>query len=571
MRMLAVLLTVVSVAVGQTPHLTLRPVAQNLRIPWELHWGPDSMLWTTERAGIVSRIHPETGEQQVVLDHRSVVQERGEGGLLGLALHPAFPDSPYVYLAINLGTEDSMYRTIERWQYAASENTLVGGVEIFRITPASYGHQGCRLAFGPDGMLYITTGDNHTDGWVAQDVSSPLGKVLRLRPDGSIPSDNPIPGNPMWTYGHRNPQGLAILPDGTIYTSEHGNMIEDEVNLLVKGGNYGWPGVEGPCDEDYELAFCDTVNPLPPVYSSGVVDTDAFSGLAYYNSDRFPALGNSLLMVNLKRSNLLQMHLTADRTSIESVTSWFPYAVGRIRDIAVSPDGRIFLCTSNRDPNAKIPFPIQGDDRIYEVVLVQAEAVAQLEGPDTLRVQTYEDNTLYFSANVTNLGNAPTTITAIERVITDGPLDHAHWRLPFVIMPGMTYPVDLRYFPWEAGKHLGHVRLISSNSNNVDIFIDGTALAVSVSEGGWQDAVSVYPQPFSSSVTIEIPASVGMATLSVLTMDGREVWSTTGQGSSALEWNGTDAAGRIVPPGTYAVVITDGTTTLRSLVQKSQQ
>lgn len=571
MRLLAVLLTVVGVAVGQTPHLTLRPVAQGLRLPWEVHWGPDGMLWTTERSGIVSRIHPETGEKQVVLDYRSVVQERGEGGLLGLALHPSFPDSPYVYLAINLGTEDSMYRTIERWQYVANENTLVGGVEIFRITPASYGHQGCRLVFGPDGMLYVTTGDNHTDGWVAQDVLSPLGKVLRLRPDGSIPSDNPIPGNPMWTYGHRNPQGLAILPDGTIYTSEHGNMIEDEVNLLVKGGNYGWPGVEGPCDEDYEQAFCDSVKPLAPFFSSGPEDTDAYSDLVYYNHDLYPELRNSLLLTTLKRSTLLQLHLNNDRTAVESVTRLFPYAVGRIRDIEVSPDGRVFFSTSNRDPNARAPFPLESDDVIYEMIPVDAEQVADLQGPDTIRVQTMEDETVFFTAPVKNVGTAPTTITAIERVITDGPLDHAHWRLPFVIMPGMTYPVDLRYFPWEAGKHLGHVRLISSNSNNVDIFIDGTALAVSVSEGGWQDAVSVYPQPFSSSVTIEIPASVGTATLSVLTMDGREVWSTTGQGSSALEWNGTDAAGRIVPPGTYAVVITDGTTTLRSLVQKSQQ
>lgn len=572
MRILALLFMIVSVAVAQNPQLTLRPVVKNLRIPWEIHWGPDSMLWTTERAGVVSRINPETGSQTVVLDHRSTVFEFVEGGLMGLTLHPSFPDSPYVFLAMNHGTKGDSYRTVERWSYVAEQDTLVDGVEIFRVTPANWGgHQGCRLAFGPDGMLYFTSGDNHTDGWVAQDLSNNLGKVLRIRPDGTIPSDNPFPGSPVWTYGHRNPQGLVVLPDGTIVTTEHGNTTEDEVNVLMKGANYGWPGVEGPCDEDYEQAFCDSVETVPPFFSSGPLDTDAYSDLVYYSHDRYPQFRNSFLLTTLKRSTLLQLRLNDDRTAVESVRHLFPYAVGRIRDVEVSPEGRIFLCTSNRDPNARAPFPVENDDVIYEITPADAEAVAVLQGPDTIRVQTTEDETVYFTAPVKNVGTAPTTIIAIERIITEGPLDHAHWRLPFVIMPGMTYPVDLRYFPWEVGKHVGHVRLISENSNNVDIFIDGTALAVSVSEGEWQDHIAMHPQPFSNTVSVQIPASIGAGTVTIRDMTGRDVWSTTAQGSAVIEWNGCNAQGQSLAPGTYVVMISDGASTLRSLLHKSQQ
>ena len=552
-----------------TGGLTLRSVAQGLRIPWEIQWGPDNALWTTERGGIVSRIDPEMGTRSIILDHSDKMLQRGEGGMLGLALHPQFPDSAFVYLAINYGTDNTPeYRTIERWAYDAAADSLVSGTEIFRITPAAIGHQGCRLAFGPDGMLYVTTGDNHGDGWVPQDPDSPLGKVLRLRPDGSIPDDNPVPGNPFWSLGHRNPQGLTILPDGTILTSEHGNIIEDEVNMIVKGANYGWPGVEGPCDDEFEQDFCDSVNPGPPFYSSGPEDTDAYSDLDFYDHERYPVFQNSLLMATLKRSTLFQLHLNEDRAAVDSVTHWFPYGVGRIRDIEVSPEGRIFICTSNRDPNGKAPFPIDGDDRIYELVPVDTGAYAILEGPDTIRVETYEDETVYFSADVTNTGTAPTLITDIERVITSGPLDHAHWRKPFVIMPGMTYPVDLRYFPWESGDHVGQVRLLSDNSDDLDIHLVGKALPTSVLEGAWSDDLDVHPQPFSASVRIAVPETIGSGTASILDLDGRLLWKTPVEGSQTLIWHGTDNNGSSVSTGTYVLVLTDGTSTHRTLLHR---
>lgn len=567
----ALLATLTSSLVAGTHAFTLRPVASNLRIPWEIQWGPDNTLWTTERAGIVSRIDPESGRRSVILDHRSVVLERGEGGLLGLVLHPQFPDSPFVYLAMNHGSGDEPeYRTVERWQYQAQEDALVNGTEIFRITPSAIGHQGCRLQFGPDGMLYVTSGENWGDGWIAQDTTSPLGKVLRLRPDGSIPDDNPFEGSPVWTYGHRNPQGLVILPDGTIFTSEHGNIIEDEVNKLVKGANYGWPGVEGPCDDEFEQDFCDSVGPIPPFYSSGTEDTDAFSDLDFYDHERYPVFRNSLLMGTLKRSTLFQLHLNAEHTVVDSVSRWFPYGVGRIRDIEISPDGRVFICTSNRDPNAKAPFPVAGDDHIYEVVPVDTGAHAELRGPDTVWVETYENETVYFSANVTNVGTAPTLITDIERVITAGPLDHAHWRMPFMIMPGMTYAVELRYFPWESGDHVGQVRLKSDNSENLDIHLVGKALPTSVFEGTRSDEIAVHPQPFSSAVRITVPETIGNGLVRILDLDGRKIWTSAVEGTETIRWNGTDTRGRQVATGTYVLVVTDGTSVLRSLIHRIQ-
>jgi len=553
-----------------THTLTLRPVVSDMRIPWELHYGPDGHLWVTERPGFVNRIDPETGERTVILDHRSAMIARGEGGMMGRALHPQFPDSPFVFLAMTYGETQAEYRAFERWRYDAEQQKLVDQTEIYRIAPSAFGHQGGRMAFGPDGMLYITSGDNHGDGWVAQDPNVPLGKLLRLRPDGSVPDDNPIPGNPLWTLGHRNPQGIAFLPDGTIFTSEHGNTIEDEVNLIVKGGNYGWPAVEGPCDEDYEQDFCDSVSPLPPFFSSGPMDTEAFSDMAFYDHERFPQLRNSILLTTLKRSTIFQLHLNDSRTAVDSVTQLFRYAVGRIRDVSVTPDGRIFICTSNRDPNYYHPFPLEDDDHIYEIVALDPGDTAHIVGPDTVYVQGYAHETVYFSADVTNIGTAPTTITRIDRVITEGPLDHAHWTLPFVILPGMTYPVDLRFFPWDVDTHYGLVRLISDNSNNLDINLVGTSVAVSVREGDWSDDLEIYPQPFVNTVQITIPETIGTGTAHVLSVTGQLLWSSPVEGSKTVRWNGADADGQPVPAGTYLLVISDGSTTLRSLIRRSQ-
>jgi len=552
---------------GQAQIFTFREVATGLRIPWEIKWGPDNQLWCTERAGVVNRIDPETGNRQVILDHRGWVVE-SEGGLCGLCFHPSYPDSPFVYLSINYRqSDDVLYRTIERWRFDFDLQQLTDQQELFRVSPAGWGHQGGRLLFGPDGMLYATSGDNHTDGWNAQDVNSPTGKILRFNPDGSIPADNPIPGNPLWSLGHRNPQGLAILPNGNIISSEHGNIIEDEVNLIRKGANYGWPGTEGPCDEPYEKPFCDTVDVTEPIYSSGREDTDAFSDLVYYNHDRFPEFQNSLLLTSLKKSTLYQLHMNATQDRVESVTPHFQFAVGRIRDIAVSPDGRIFLCTSNRDPNHYGQFPLVNDDRILEIVYIAEGARPQLvKEEDTVYVVTKEDSTVTFTTNVTNVGNAPTTIIRIDRIIEEGPIGEAHWKKPFVIMPGMTYPIEMRYYPWAPGEDKGHLRLIPNNAPPVDIYIRGTAIT-SVDEIE-RTAAPVFPNPFTSRLQITPPSTMSDCTITIVDLLGTTVWRMQSTGGSPITWDGRTAAGIAAAPGTYVLTISDRRSSTSFLIQR---
>jgi glucose/arabinose dehydrogenase len=189
----------------------------------------------------------------------------------------------------------------------------------------------------------MTTGD------ASERDLSPLtntrnGKVLRLNIDGSIPSDNPFPGNPVWSYGHRNPQGL-VLVNNTLYASEHGQNIEDEVNIIEKGRNYGWPEVEGPCNGS-EQTYCNSSNVKEPIWSSGG-NTIAVCGLDYYNNDRLSSWKNSLLMMTLKNSSIRQLKLSSDGKSIVSSSTWYSNKWGRLRDLCISPDGKVYVCTSN--------------------------------------------------------------------------------------------------------------------------------------------------------------------------------------------------------------------------------
>jgi glucose/arabinose dehydrogenase len=189
----------------------------------------------------------------------------------------------------------------------------------------------------------MTTGDAFNSG-LSQSIKTLNGKILRINLDGSIPNDNPFPNNPVWSYGHRNPQGLVMV-NNILYESEHGPAVEDEVNIIEKGRNYGWPDVEGPCDKN-EIAFCNTHNVKEPIWNSGN-KTFAICGLDYYNSSRIPQWKNSLLLSALKNSELRQLKLSEDGRSIVETKSYFQDSWGRLRDICISPDGKVYLCTSN--------------------------------------------------------------------------------------------------------------------------------------------------------------------------------------------------------------------------------
>lgn len=385
------------------PTLETRDVIQNLDTPWEILWGPDNWIWFTERPGRVSRLNPTTGERHVILTITDVF-EQSESGLLGMALHPNFADSSYVYLVYNYRVGSTTKERLVRYTYTA--DTLTGRFVLIEDLLGSDNHNGSRLLITPDLKLLMTTGDTQSMP-LAQDHTSLSGKILRMNLDGTPAADNPWPNAPglakyLWTTGHRNPQGLVRAPNGIIYSSEHGPNDNDELNIIDKGRNYGWPTVHGYCDTPAETTFCADSNVHEPIRAW--TPTLATAGLDYYGSSAIPEWTNSLLLVTLKESDLRQLKLSADGTSITGETIFFNNKWGRIRDLCVAPDGRVFLATSEKDGRGS---PIAGDDRIIEVKNSAAPTVAIINvavNKTTYRagdsiIVTYETTGGAFNAN----------------------------------------------------------------------------------------------------------------------------------------------------------------------------
>ncbi|WP_353185806.1 PQQ-dependent sugar dehydrogenase [Parapedobacter lycopersici] len=340
--------------------LAMTTVADSLDVPWEICAGPGGQLWVAEQSGKISRIDPETGVQQELLSLKDVYRLR-TGGLLGMTLHPDMDASPYVFIAYVAKNEvDQPVSRIVRYTYAG--DTLVAPLEILEYA-AWNGHYGARLVIAPDGMLMVATGDGAQHG-NAQDVRVPHGKILRYRIDGSIPADNPIPGSPVWAWGLRNPQGLAYATDGQLYSSGHGDAIADEVNKIIKGGNYGWPVVEGFADTDLERAVArDSVIQEP---LRAWTPTIGPAGLALYESDILPEFRRSILLTTLKGNGLHVLKLDADGSRIVADTILFQQLFGRLRSVCVTPAGDIYIGTSNRDWNPN-GFAEARDDRIIRL------------------------------------------------------------------------------------------------------------------------------------------------------------------------------------------------------------
>lgn len=342
-----------------TTQIDTASIATNLDVPWEILWGPDDHIWLTERYGRISRLNPETGEISELLLIDDVYQNN-ESGLLGMVLHPDFLNQPYVFVVYNYMGQYSPEERLVRYTYSdgqlGSPLTLLDGIE------GAGNHNGSRLVIGADQKLYMTTGDV-TNSALPQDLSSLNGKVLRLNLDGSIPSDNPFQGNYVWTWGHRNAQGLVISPTGLMYSSEHGTSIDDELNIIEKGRNYGWPHVEGYCSEPSELQFCTDSSVMEPIYAW--TPTVAVAGTDFYQHATIPELQNSVLVACLRASKLIALKLSPEGRSVISEGVYFENDFGRLRDICISPDGRVFLAVSNRDAWGT---PRPGDDRIVEIV-----------------------------------------------------------------------------------------------------------------------------------------------------------------------------------------------------------
>lgn len=336
---------------GPVPY-TIEVFATNLVIPWELVFLPDGRIFVTERPGRVRVI--ENGELRpepvaVISD----VAHSGEGGLLGMALDPDFANNHWVYLYYTYASGGALQNKVVR--YTEADNQLHDPQVIIEGIPGATIHNGGRIKFGPDGKLYVTTGDAAIPE-LAQDLTSVAGKILRLNPDGSIPSDNPFPGSPIYSFGHRNPQGLAWEP-GTneIYATEHGPVAHDEVNLIKPGANYGWPimaGNEGP-GNGY----------TPPVIESGN-NTWAPSGGTFVTGHTFPQWRGSLLFGSLRGTTLWQLDIPGGGSppALEAIVSG---DYGRLRNVIEAPDGTLYLLTNNQDGRGA---PGSQDDRILRIV-----------------------------------------------------------------------------------------------------------------------------------------------------------------------------------------------------------
>ncbi len=405
-------------------------VVTGLAGPFELTWGPDNMLWVTERMGKrITRVNPATGERKVAVTIEEVLAPGGQDGLMGLALDLGnnFVYTAYTYTDTSLPPHEtraatspyrSLYTKIVRLTYDKAQETLGNPVTLVAGMPAGNDHQAGRLKIAPDRKLYYTIGDQGNDQLGnycvpieaqrvptqaeirAKDYAAYVGKTLRLNLDGSIPNDNPqIAGvrSHVFTYGHRNPQGIDFGPDGTLYESEHGPKTDDEINILKAGANYGWPHVAGKKDNKaYEYArwaesttpcaqikFSDLAIPATvprepesaftklftePIATMFTVPTGfnfsdpvcggndyicwptvGASSIEYYGSPRnngIPGWEKALLVTTLKRGSLYVVALSADGQSVRGPFSRYFQSDNRYRDTAVSPDGKtIYIAT----------------------------------------------------------------------------------------------------------------------------------------------------------------------------------------------------------------------------------
>ena len=313
----------------------VRTIASGLEVPWGLAFLPDGSALVTERdSGRVLSIRDgEVTEVGTVPEAAPM----GEAGLLGVAVSPSFAEDHEVFLYVTTDEDNRILRTTYDGSRLGDLDVILDGI------PNDFIHDGGRLAFGPDGYLYASTGETG-NGDLAQDRSSLGGKILRITTDGEPAPGNPFKGSPIWTWGHRNVQGLAFDDNDRLWASEFGASDWDELNLIVKGANYGWPFVEGTGGNGKyaePLVVWKTSEASP----SGLAFTDGHLWLA-------SLMGERLWRVDV------------DGTDAGNPTDFFVGEYGRLRTVVVAPNGNLWVTTSNRDGRGD---PAEADDRILEI------------------------------------------------------------------------------------------------------------------------------------------------------------------------------------------------------------
>jgi PQQ-dependent dehydrogenase (s-GDH family) len=419
---------------------TARVVATGFEDPWEVTWGPDGWLWITERVGKrVVRVNPADGSRKVAATIDEVHQELAQDGLLGLALHPQLlRDSNYVYLVYTYDAEPGppyeRRAKIRRYTYDPASQTLGEPVDVLTNLPHGPDHGASRIVFGPDGKLYVSRGDHGSNFLAyycepirAQELPTAAdiqarnwrgyeGKILRVELDGGIPRDNPVLNgvrSHVFTYGHRNPQGMAFGPDGRLYESEHGQDTDDEVNRIEAGRNYGWPLIAGYKDDQYytyanwsasaptpcssldygrnipstvpqtkesAVSLADFTPPLktfftvPSTHDTRALGnaTAALAGLDVYTSTAIPGWNPSILVAGMMSGTIFRFPLSG---GAEPPQTYFK-AQDRYRDLAISPDGRRIYAVT---------------DAHGRVLTAASEPTAELAHPGALLEFTYAE------------------------------------------------------------------------------------------------------------------------------------------------------------------------------------
>lgn len=331
--------------------------AQNLNVPWSMVFTSPERLLVTERPGRIRVV--ENGQlQPSSLRTFPEVISQAEEGLMGITLDPHYQENRFIYLCMAYRDGQRQYNKVVRLTDEGS--SLANDTILLDKIPSAEFHAGCRLRFGPDGKLYITTGDARSPSQ-AQDRASLGGKILRLNADGSIPADNPFAGSPVFSYGHRNPQGLDWHPvTGTLIATEHGPSGNDgpgggdEINLIKAGQNYGWPVVS------HERSRAGMVDPLL-VFTPAVAPASSM----FYRGSVFPQFTNHYFVGLLRGTGILHITLDASGEKIAAYEKLPDITVGRVRDIVEGPDGYLYFTTSNTDGRGQ---PQAGDDTIYRIV-----------------------------------------------------------------------------------------------------------------------------------------------------------------------------------------------------------
>ncbi|TVR79712.1 MAG: PQQ-dependent sugar dehydrogenase [Chitinophagaceae bacterium] len=332
---------------------------ENLVIPWSLVFLPDGSALVSQRTGSIIYIKDGDMQNQPYAVMPDIRQKHGtEGGLMGLAVHPDFENQPYVYAKYTFDDGEEFDNRVVRFRHAG--NRGIFDKVILKGMPAANNHNGGRIKFGPDGMLYIATGEIF-DRSLPQDMNSLGGKFLRVKPDGDIPPDNPFPDSPIYTLGHRNAQGIAWHPEtGDLFSSEHGPSGEmlitgnDIINIIYPGKNYGWPRVVGQMNyPEFEDPIIMWSNATPP------------SGMDFWNGDLYVATLRSRTLIRIE----LEKDSNSDDYSILNIERWFSAkrnegTYGRLRDVVVGPDNALYVLTSNRDGRGS---PQEGDDKILRI------------------------------------------------------------------------------------------------------------------------------------------------------------------------------------------------------------